>query len=299
MKALIIGLGSIGKRHLEVLKKIDLIDDIHLVTKQNIPAYKTFCHLQSVDDINDYDYFIISSETARHYDDLAYLIEHIDKKIILCEKPLFNTYKEIDTKNNKVFVGYNLRFHPLLQKLKQNVQNNTVLSAYIQCGSYLPSWRPHTDYKSSYSAKKALGGGVALDLSHEIDYSLWLFGNFNEIKTYNAKISDLEIDSDDLLFLIGKTEKNSYISITLDYFSKLPVRKIILNTIDITYEFNLISNELFSQDKAGFKFYEKIDGLCRNFTYEKMHLSALTDHKDICTYDEGLMAMKVIKNIQE
>jgi CMP-N,N'-diacetyllegionaminic acid synthase len=84
--------------------------------------------------------------------------------------------------------------------------NEKILNINIFCGSNLPDWKK-TDYSKSYSASKKLGGGVLLDLSHEIDYLHWIFGDLNILYSYNKKISNLDIDCDDFLSLNAQTKK--------------------------------------------------------------------------------------------
>ena len=71
-------------------------------------------------------------------------------------------------------------------------------SARVICSSYLPDWRPGVDYRTVYSAHKALGGGVTIDLIHEWDYLVDLFGVPQKLYNFKGTYSDLEIDSDDL-----------------------------------------------------------------------------------------------------
>ncbi|MCG3658934.1 Gfo/Idh/MocA family protein [Aliarcobacter butzleri] len=299
MKALIIGFGSIGKRHYDVLSKLSEIRSIDLVTKQNIEnkiCYKSF---EFVNNINQYDYFVIASETNKHFEQLNFLEKNVKDKLIFCEKPLFESKQDLEIKNNRVFIGYVLRFHPLLEKLKEFVKKEKILLVNAKCGQYLPSWRPNTDYKNCYSAKKDEGGGVLLDLSHEIDYVQWLCGKINEIKSYQVKISDLEISSDDLSMLIGKTNKNILVNISMDYISKITHRKLLVETLEHAYELDFISNKLIKKDKNGLEETYGFSNLERNYMFEKMHLDIFNQQKNVCTFKEALEVMDTISTIQE
>ncbi|MFA5462069.1 MAG: Gfo/Idh/MocA family oxidoreductase, partial [Sulfurimonas sp.] len=128
MKVLIIGYGSIGKRHHDVLSKFSQIKTIELVTKQNIETMTCYKSLEYIENINEYDYLIIASETNKHFEQLNYLEEKVKDKLVFCEKPLFESKKILDVKNNRVFVGYVLRFHPLLEKLKEFLKNEHIIS---------------------------------------------------------------------------------------------------------------------------------------------------------------------------
>ena len=175
-KILIIGFGSIGKRHAAILNKFRNVEKIFILTKQKISNYKSIKTLKEVKFINP-DYILICSKTSDHYEHLKYIERHFKNKIVLVEKPLFNKSKNLTIKNNKVFVGYNLRYHPIIRFLKNKIKKKKIFSVYIFCGSYLPNWRKNQNYQFCYSSKKKMGGGVLLDLSHEIDYLQWIFKN--------------------------------------------------------------------------------------------------------------------------
>lgn len=298
MKVLIIGYGSIGKRHDEVLSTFSEVEVIDIVTEQNIANRTLYKSLQEVKNISQYDYFIISSQTNRHYEQLLYLDNHIQNKIIFCEKPLFASKKELEICNNKVYIGYVLRFHPLLQKLKQFLQNENAINVNVKCGQYLPTWRTNSDYKKSYSAKKEEGGGVLLDLSHEIDYVQWLFGAIEDIKSYQVKISDLEIDSDDLTLIIGKTKQNIMVNISIDYISKITHRRVMVDTFESSYELDFIANKLTKKDKTSLEEIYSFTNLERNFMFEKMHYAIIHEKESVCSYNEALNVMKTIATIQ-
>lgn len=299
MKILIIGYGSIGKRHEEVLSGFHDIHSIDIVTKQTLDDKTTFLSLEEVADLDAYDYFVIASETNKHYEQLKFLDSKVSQKLIFCEKPLFETTKELKIENNKVVVGYVLRFHPLLQQLREFLQDETILSVHINCGQYLPTWRPGCDYRVSYSAKKEEGGGVLLDLSHEIDYLQWLSGKIEELKSYQVKISDLDIDSDDLTTFIGKTETGAIVNVSVDYISKIIRRELLINTLENSYSLDFIANKLVKKGKSGSEEVFPFFNLERNYMFEKMHRSILDDEQIICSFEEGLSVMDTIALVQE
>jgi len=299
LKVLIIGYGSIGKRHYEVLSQMSHVQSIDLVTKQNIENKICYKSLEVVSNINQYDYFVIASETNKHFEQLKFLEENVKNKVVFCEKPLFESKQNLEIKNNKIFIGYVLRFHPLLEKLKEFVENERIILVNAKCGQYLPSWRPNTDYKNCYSTKKEQGGGVLLDLSHEIDYVQCLCGQINEIKSYQVKISDLEINSDDLMMVIGKTEKDIMVNISIDYISKVTHRRLFIETLENTYELDFISNKLVKKNKIGLEEIYSFSNLERNLMFEKMHLDVFEKQKTICTFKEALEVMDTISTIQE
>lgn len=299
MKVLVIGYGSIGKRHYEVLSQLPQVYSIDLVTKQNIEDKICYQSLEDVDDICQYDYFVIASETSKHFEQLKFLEENVKDKLIFCEKPLFKSKQNLDIKHNQIFVGYVLRFHPLLKKLKDMINGEKILYVNAKCGQYLPTWRPNTDYRNCYSAKKDNGGGVLLDLSHELDYVQWLCGRIQVLNSTQTKVSDLEISSDDLTMLMGKTDKDILVNISIDYISKIIHRKVLIETLEHTYELDFIVNSLVQKNKQGLEELYSFSNLQRNYMFEQMHLDIFQKQKNICTFKEALEVMDTISTIQE
>ena len=299
MKVLIIGYGSIGKRHFEILKGLKGVSSLDLVTKQNIPDAIRFENISDVTNIAEYDYFIISSETVKHYEQLKYICEKVNNKKILVEKPLYNHANEDIKTNNKIVTAYNLRLHPILKKLKQILKNEQIYYANVICGQYLPTWRPNTDYRQSYSADIEQGGGVLRDLSHELDYIDWLFGGIKTIDSISTKISDLEINSDDIFTAIATTKNKTIINLTIDYISKNPIRRLIVHTSGNTIEADMINSTLVIYYKNGNKENIEIEEKDRNYTYTEMHKAIIkNDLDEICSFEEGKKIVDIIENIK-
>ena len=299
MKVLIIGYGSIGKRHYNILSKFEKIMDIDIVTKQNLKNSKTFNSLDEIKNLNLYDYFIIASETIKHYEQLKYICSKTDGKKILVEKPLYDKkYKEIKT-NNQIFIAYNLRFHPILKKLKKLIEGKKVYYVNIISGQYLPTWRPEQDYRKSYSADLTKGGGVLRDLSHELDYARWLFGDFINISAINTKISDLDIKSDDLFTAIVTTSKKVIVNLTVDYISKVPIRRLFIHTEENTIEADMIKNTIICTDKNGNQENIKTKEMDRDYTYIKMHKSVIENSTEtLCSFEDGKNIVDIIESIE-
>ncbi|MFT6906216.1 MAG: putative dehydrogenase [Oleiphilaceae bacterium] len=301
MKVLLIGFGSIGKRHFVILSSFKNVTAIDVVTKQNIKNEDAlfFKKLTDVHDIERYDYFVIASETAKHYQQLKYVCSKVDNKKVVVEKPLYDKRYEEFVCNNNVFTAYNLRFHPVLERLKSIIDNEQVYYVSAICGQYLPSWRPEQDYKLSYSADINQGGGVLRDLSHELDYLTWLFGDINKIDSINTKISDLDINSDDIFTAIAVTDHKTIVNVTVDYISKIPMRRLIVHAENSTIEVDLINNSITISDKKASVTVIKIEAKDRNYTYTKMHESIMNDEfKTICSFEEGKKVVDIIDGIE-
>jgi len=294
VKALIISMGSIGTRHAEVLTSMGI--EVSAITSQNIRSLECFNDLKSVN-LDKFDYFIIASPTHLHYEHLSYIDTNVSGKIILCEKPLFDKFRDFNP-NNKIFIGYNLRFHPLILELKNMLNPSEILTIEARCGQYLPSWRKK-DYTTTYSSYKERGGGVLLDLSHEIDYISFLSDSSLElIKSCQAKVSNLNITSDDICMILAKCNK-TLINISLNYLSKTPYRQILIETNNNSYHLDLITNTLKIVDQDGKITQIQKPNLQRNDTFKAMHIDALNMQNHICTFSQAMDTMRLIDQIQK
>ena len=217
MNVLVVGYGSIGRRHVSNLIKLDCIDEIIVYTKVKDNTIESadkkirfidassIILSQSCKDI-EIRFAIVANQTYKHIETALILAEKgID---LFIEKPISHNISRIDelnkiiqTKKIKVFVAYNLRFLPAIKYVKDQLAQEVLgdlYFAHIEAGYYLPLWRKNIDYTNSYSSKKEFGGGVGLDLSHEIDYMRYFFGDPVQWKIFKSKVSDLEINSDDV-----------------------------------------------------------------------------------------------------
>jgi len=296
MKALIVGYGSAGKRHLRVLSKIKAFSEIDLVTNQNISGIKIYRRLEDVPLVR-YDYIVIASETSKHYEQLKYITENVENRLILCEKPLFCKSENILSDKNMIFVGYQLRYHPLIVKLNDLINNEKVFFCKVYCGYYLPYWRTNRELQNTYSASKERCGGVLLDLSHEIDYTTLLFGQLRDLKGYMGKISNLPIDSEDFLSIVGITDRGIYVCLTLDYISKIRTRLMVIHTEESSIIMDMIEGNLQYKNKKG-EIMESVGEFDSDLMTEKMHLDILTNREHVCSFDQAMRIMDIIDFIR-
>jgi predicted dehydrogenase len=190
-----------------------------------------------------YDVVFVTNPTSMHYETVERFAAHT--KSFFIEKPVFDSTtvneKIFETiKNIPSYVACPLHYNAVLQYVKENVKPDEVICARAMSSSYLPDWRPGQDYRQTYSAHKDLGGGVSIDLIHEWDYLTWLFGMPTECRQMIGKVSNLEIDSDDLAIYIGRNEKITF-ELHLDYFGRKAQRTLDLFTAEDTIHCDLIA----------------------------------------------------------
>jgi predicted dehydrogenase len=268
LKVLFFGLGSIGKIHAGIIK-----DNYDF----EISAYRSKLG-QEENDLNILEYFNLENAfsikpniafiTNPTYLHVETALECAKRNInLFIEKPISNSLEKLDELDNEIkkrklftYVAYNLRFHPVIVNLKNIIkQNKKPIYFRAICSSFLPRWRSKQNYNKSYSAKKELGGGVILDLSHEFDYIHWLFGDIRKLEGYCDKISSLDIDSEDFIDAQITCNQNIIGHIHLDYFSRINERKIKIYYNDKFVEGDLIQNYIKiidENDKEKINFYK-------------------------------------------
>tara|TARA_B100000963_G_scaffold336404_1_gene331409 strand:- start:950 stop:1951 length:1002 start_codon:yes stop_codon:yes gene_type:complete len=240
-KILIIGFGNIGKRHFKYLKN-RFPKAIVKVLKTKNSKNHTELSKSSLLPENKISNFIpnltvISNPSSMH---LFYAKKVLEMKSnIFIEKPLndkiigLKTFiKQVELSKIHVLVGYNLRFLESLIELKRLIDNKILGKIYsVQCetGQYLPEWRT-SNYEKTVSASNKLGGGVVLELSHEIDYLNWLFGEISWVNSHMATISKLKIDVEDSAsFMMGtKSDNPAIINLNLDFIRRNKTREMTI-----------------------------------------------------------------------
>ena len=312
-KVLICGLGSIGRFYVGLIKKewpntrISILrSGFGEIKKEELLAENIFFDKNKAKDWAP-DFCIVSTPAPFHLDQALFFgREHIP---LLIEKPIGipfqkkDKWKELISLSNKtpIHVGYVLRQDPCLKLLKSNISNNLigkVIEADFYAGSWLPNWREGIDFKQAVSARKELGGGVLLELSHEIDLALWIFGHINLQIAFinNSKIFDIDVE--DQAYLLGSTNAGTNISWRLNFCSN--IEKRVISIIGTNGEIicdikkgQLIYNLLGDKEKKK-KFLNSKEFIFRN------QLEIFFDQKNnsgnyLSNVHDGLAVLKIIE----
>ena len=244
LTALFVGLGSIGTRHLKNLKTLApegvrvhaLRSDLSRPLREGVEPLldAQFTSLEQA--LPHYDLAFITNPTSLHAETLTALGGRADTLFI--EKPIFSAeqaelnLKELLPGGQKAYVAAPMRWSAVMIAVQKWLRANPALAPYsarVICSSYLPDWRPGVDYRTVYSAHKAMGGGVTIDLIHEWDYLVSLFGKPLEIRNFKGQYSELEVDSDDLSVYIARWP-HMLGEVHLDYFGRTYRRSMELFT---------------------------------------------------------------------
>ena len=262
MKVLIIGLGSIALKHIKALQELYPTVVIYALRRKG-ELFKGIKGIVEVSDINDIEvdtlsFILISNPTAVHYQTIKEVIAY--KKPLFIEKPLFETLSneandlviEVERQGIPTYVACNLRFLESIAKIRELLVGRRVNEVNVYCGSYLPDWRPNIDFRKVYSANKEMGGGVHIDLIHELDYVYWLFGAPIHTQSFFSNKSSLNITAYDYANYLWEYDDFS-VSVVLNYYRRDSKRTLEILTDEGTYLVDLLKNNISYNDEIVFQ----------------------------------------------
>ena len=259
MNALIVSLGSIGRRHLTNLRGLRPRARIcvwHLHTRPVVGAPApgdegADAIVYSLEDALAArpDVALVCSPAPTHVEVGRALGEH--GVHLLIEKPLSDALDGVDgllaacrARGAVLMVGYPLRFDAALQAVHATVDAGRIgrpLLVQATASQYLPDWRPGTDYRRGVSARQELGGGVLLELSHEFDYVRWLLGEVVSVSAQAGQVSDLEVDVEDTADVHLRFANGAHGNVHLDMVQRAPVRTCRIAGTEGTVEWDGIA----------------------------------------------------------
>ena len=298
MRFLIVGLGSIGKRHQENLGKVCPSSEISV-----------HHHDEDIDKAlsQGYDAVFITNPTSEH---IPIALKAAEKgSNLFIEKPVSHNLDGADEllrivkeKNLIAAVGFNMRFHPAIEEMKKFLPGlGRLYFARLQYGEYLPDWHPDEDYREGYSAKTELGGGALLTLSHQLDYLLWLKGEMpSQSFSMSSRVSNLEIDAEDNVELLLSYNDGFIAEFNMNYLQKQHTRTCQIVGEKGALEWDYYGNTLTSYDNE-----TKEKNIIWNdpaFERNDMYLKEVKhfvdcikgDKKPLINLEEGLKSLRVI-----
>jgi predicted dehydrogenase len=319
MRVAVVGLGSIGRRHVRIIQ--EFFPDIKIIVVRREESSYVFEEqyaekvlTETSDAISEkLDAAIIASPATKHVEQA---IDFISNSIpVLIEKPLSNLYREalrlreLKSANltswNRSLVGYVLRYYPPYERVKKILQRpyyGAMRSVRVEVNSYLPEWRPEYNYLNTVSAKKELGGGVLRELSHELDYINKLFGPIGTATGWKNEFSTLHIDADEHVELLMVGVNELPISVKLDFATQAPAyRRLIIDFEYATIELDFINSKVSVKTPSKPIEVEEFEVERNQMFYSQFNhfLEVIKTHESPeCTLDEGIEVMAIIDAVE-
>ncbi len=319
MRFMIAGLGSIGRRHLRNLLALG---------EDDILFYRTHQSTLPDDELDGFPVETDLEAALAHRPDAAIVANptalHLDVAIpaaqagchLLLEKPVTNqlsprvtTLQEVvATSGVRTLVGFQFRFHPTLQKIRKLIQTEQLgrpLSFRVHWGEYLPGWHPWEDYRRGYAARADLGGGVVNTLCHPLDYVRWLFGEVRSVSALTGRVSDLELDVEDLAEITLGFESGLIGSVHLDYIQRPPAHWLTANFEAGQVRWDNASGvaEVYEAEKDSWEAFAPPEGFERNqlFLEEMRHFIAVVkgEAESRCSLSDGIRALQLTEAVHQ
>lgn len=282
--ALVVGLGSIGRRHAHILQELG--HEVATVSRRDSGDYRSIG--DAVREARP-GYAVIATETSNHAAALRQLDEAGFRGTVLVEKPVLQHADSVrDYPFSGVFVGYNLRFHPVVTALAERLRGRRTITVSAYVGQDIRGWRPGRDHRDTASATIAAGGGVLRDLSHELDYLLWLFGPWHRVAALGGSSGARQLEVDDHISLLLEMQRSKAVQVHMDYLDRPGLRRIRINLEDETIEADVAGGHL-TVNGAVTDYPSE-----RDQSYRDMHVAALRGLPPICSLSEGLAVMDLI-----
>jgi predicted dehydrogenase len=317
MKFLIAGYGSIGRRHMRNLLALGEDDILLFRTQKSTLPTDELAGFHIETDIHAAlahkpDAVIIANPTAMHLDAAIPAAEagcHI-----LMEKPIAHTMDRVDELQKalergggQLLMGFQFRFHPGLHRLETLLKGGEIgrpLSVHVHSGEYMPAWHPWEDYRKGYSARSDLGGGIILTQCHALDYLRWLLGEMQVEYGFAGKISDLEMDVDDVAEISLKFASGAVGSVHLDGFRQPPQHTLEIIGSEGTLQWSNLDGgvSLFTGAKGVWEFFPPPNGFDRNdmFLAEMRHFLDIinANAQPQCSLEDGIRVMEIILRVK-
>jgi predicted dehydrogenase len=293
-RALVVGFGSIGARHARILTELGF--RVSVVSRRDGGGgiYPMFSSIDAALAAGSFDYAVLATETSAHAADLARLAQSEAVAKILVEKPLFAALPETRLSYRAaIHVGYQLRFHPGLRRLRAIIGGRQCLMAQFYVGQHLDDWRPGRAVRDTYSARADKGGGALRDLSHELDLALWLFGTCKRLTAVGGRLSDVTVDSDDAWSILAQFERCPVVSVQMNCLDRIGQRRINVVAEDTTVAVDVVQGTI------------DCDGRVERFASDRdlpirdMHRAVLDeDGLNACDFESGLKVIAAIDAVE-
>lgn len=292
MIAAVVGWGAIGKRHARVLES--LVDEVVVVSRRSESLSPTGRDIGALVAERSVDYVVVATETSDHHAQLTSLTASGFTGRVMVEKPIFDSVLPVPENDfSGLWVGYNLRFHPLIQVLRAWALDSEPLGAVVEIGSYLPAWRER-DHGQTYSAWRSSGGGVLRDLSHELDYAQWILGRLSLEAGVASCTGSLDGDAEDLAAGFCRGSSGEFLAFYMSFSDRIETRRVRVVAPGTVAEADLIGETL------------NVDGEVREYrcdrddTYRRMHRAALQgeDLDSLCDAGQALDTLRLIEALE-
>ena len=313
IRILIIGYGSIGKKHLAIIKALSFQPDIIILRHSRDCLNSGYAECFSLEDAIRWrpTHAIVCTPTSEHLKYVLLLSEA--GVLVLVEKPLCDLAAFSRAEHTKLLplsenikVAYPYRFHQIWQDVFQARTHCFPHVWFIDRGYNLSRWQPNKAGLSGYAAYKAMGGGAHMTLCHELDLFVSLYGRPSSAMGQSYNTGTLKIDSDELSIYTLQWSCGVTASFRVDMLRQENTLKIIGLTSDSEYRFewssniginqpianthNNITSKMYSAESLELAYRNQL--ICFLLGYD----SSLSDFQ-LCSLEDGILNLDILSTI--
>lgn len=317
MRGLLVGFGSIGRRHLTNLHELGVDEWTIVHTGKGTLPLEPPCPADVYDDLDTAlaetqpDFAVVANPTNLHAETASTCVQAGCP--VLLEKPVSASLAETDrlreavaTSGVEVLVGFQFRFHTVLQAIRDLVAGETLgapLHASVVWGEYLPGWHPWEDYRTGYAARSDLGGGVHHTICHPLDYLRMIFGQPLAVSASLTTQGPLGLDVPEACDAGFRFVGGVRAQLHLDYWARPAVHTFDLTCADGSVSWSFHDGELRTWSTADERWtVEHVPGVAeRNdlFLDEARHFLAVVagTERPVCGLEDGLEVVRMCEAI--
>jgi predicted dehydrogenase len=318
MRGLLVGYGSIGRRHLTNLRELGVQDWALVHTGRGTlavdlpPGSRVYSDLHEALRQETPTFAVIANPTSAH---AASATACLDAGChVLLEKPVSHSIEGLDrladaeqTSSGEVLVGFQFRFHPALQEVRELLRRLAVgrpLHTEVVWGEFLPSWHPWEDWRNGYAAVRELGGGVHHTICHPFDYLRWWFGDAQVVRAALTIHGPLELDVAEAADVLLRFASDVTAHVRLDYWSRPQTHRVEITCSDGTIAWNFMTGQLrvwsTASDEWMTKALPSVESRNELFVDEVRHfLDIVNGHaRPICGLDDGIAVAQLCTAIE-
>lgn len=307
MRLLVVGMGSIARRHCRLLAELE--PELEIVGLD--PSFRQDFWLEQApppdrvasgwDEIADqrFDLALIATPTSFHTEDAAKAVAIADTVFVekpLCVEPAAAEAAIAAEDRDRIVVGANMRFHPLAALLREQIAAaEGALAARFYSLSWLPDWHPWADYRTEYSARSELGGGVALDSIHELDLALHLLGPAADVEAQASTSGLIEVDVEDVARWLWRSGE-ALVTCDVSYVTRPPSRRVELQLGEQAFVVDWLQGIAAQSDGAQWRQVEAIypaQGLETAYTDQWRAVLGGDSAQLLCRWDEAIAAVRL------
>lgn len=303
----IYGLGRMGLTHYAILNQlienadvtiVDLNKKVNFIARKNVSAAIQTEILKSE---KGFDIALVCTPPMFHVPTVEACLKRGDRTVFV-EKPfggINEDYSFIESHSEKVRVGFVMRFLPVINWLKQNIQVDQIVD-------FKGSYYSNSIEKEPKGWRNGKYSGVCNEMgSHILDLAVFLLG-INNFEITNKKIESVISDTDDIASF-ELTANNILCDFHFDWVNK-NYRKPVFNL-----EFTLRDGSYYKVDQQKIEMFDSKEKLLNRITAVDLATSVpfylrgveftnqmqdlIHEQKALASVEEALVTRRIIKNI--